>query len=432
MDVSTESGGISGVNYENTDKFMSVRDVNWDDTEIRRSGVIPIYDDGINKWIGLGISRYSANITPIGGEFECSDHDLISTAVREYNEEVGSNMPNITDDSVLNCYAIKSNRTIQILLPVNRYPDNFIPTNELNSMLWVTPKQLIIFSDNQQYLLPSKNHETSKGFSFAVVLHDISKLVAAVVSSGIPFNRISSPLSLVRPERKKEKSSQSLSTSKYKFKADAQSPGKWHISALTIGDNYFGIMHSNRTLYLFPIIDLDEVLSIANKYLGNSKIYVSSIADRENLVKNNKLHRRTLSSIEYGYIKFLCTDNGSELNMSLQKFIGELHDIRQQSEIQMIMNECSLILQSETLIYDFISKTGVVFNTRRGYFLRGINMVNRFLSRNTRGITYRYLKQSLHKEMVCDEITASFIINQMLAIGLLEQNHQTTELKIPI
>jgi len=69
-----------------------VKQIRWDNPNIERGGVIPIYIYGGHKWIGFGISNHSAIISPLGGSFEDKDYDLLSTAVREYNEEVGESL----------------------------------------------------------------------------------------------------------------------------------------------------------------------------------------------------------------------------------------------------------------------------------------------------------------------------------------------------
>lgn len=431
MDVSQASEDIvDGPSTEVTAEFMRVRDVNWADLEIRRAGVIPIYDDGINKWIGFGISRFSANITPIGGDFEATDHDLLSTAVREYNEEVGSNMRNIIEDSVYNCYAIKSNFTIQILLPVKEYANMFTPTQELYDMLWVTPKQLTIMSDNQQYVLPIRNREGSRGFSFSAPLRDVAKMVALKVNEGTPFTRVTSTEYLFRPKREVVKSSQMLITNIDKFKIDAQSQAKWSISSLTFDKNYFGLMRANRTLYLLPIQNLDEVMAIMNKLSG--KIYVSNANERERIIKTNKLDKKLVNSIEHAYKSLAAKYSESEMSSLMKDFFKQLAVIRTQPEVDHIMNECILILESELELYDFIDKTGAFFNSRRACFLQGVNTVNRVLAHHTQGVQYWSLKQVLQKEQSCKEITSNVIINQMIALGLIEQNRETTQINLSI
>ena len=111
-----------------TPGLYRVRDINWADPTIIRAGIIPINYNGNYRWMEFGVSQYAATITAIGGAHEEQDHDLLATAIREYNEEVGSNMRHIVAESVINCYAIKTAYTIQILLPMNSRTSEIIPT----------------------------------------------------------------------------------------------------------------------------------------------------------------------------------------------------------------------------------------------------------------------------------------------------------------
>lgn len=150
-------------------KLIHVNQVNWASTTISRAGIIPIYDDGVHKWIGLGISKFSGNITTIGGQFEAGDYDLLITAIREYNEEVGFNMPNLTEDDVQNCYAIQSSYSIAIFYPVTEISAiEFVPTDELFDLIWVTPQQLQIMATKQEFILhrhPKRNASSSNSNS---------------------------------------------------------------------------------------------------------------------------------------------------------------------------------------------------------------------------------------------------------------------------
>lgn len=82
----------------------SVEETNWADPTIERAGICLFYrfdsKSASTTFIGFGINNYSGIISPLGGSFEENDHDLLSTAIREYNKEVGQNFPNLTEESV--------------------------------------------------------------------------------------------------------------------------------------------------------------------------------------------------------------------------------------------------------------------------------------------------------------------------------------------
>ena len=87
--------------------FISVKSIDWSDENIHRAGIIPIVIEGDEKWIGVCISSYNTSIGTFGGKHEDCDYDLLDTAVREFNEEVGDNFPHITCEDLMDCYAIK-------------------------------------------------------------------------------------------------------------------------------------------------------------------------------------------------------------------------------------------------------------------------------------------------------------------------------------
>lgn len=413
-----------------TAQLMKVHDIDWTDFTLHRAGIIPIYDDGTHKWIGFGVSCFSANITPIGGDYEPGDYDLLATAVREYNEEVGPNMPNITEGSLYDCYAVKSNYTIQILLPLTERPIvEFVPTKELHDILWVTPHQLMVMSNKQDYMLPGRFRDNSKGFPFAASLRGIAQKVAKVVSEGMVFVISHSSTSFNRPRRAYRKSTPLLVTDMNKFRKDAQFPGKWALTALTINRDSFGIMREDRTIYMFSIIYLDEVIFTLNKI--NLKVYVSTMADKIYAEKTFKLDRRVGNSLEYSFISLTTKYGGEETIPLMNNFLTQLNIVRQDSQTESISNECNLILDHELKLYDFVDRKNAFFNARRAHFLHGMFLINTLLSQSSQGLPYWSIKNTLKKHKLQGDLAINVIVNQMIALNLLQQHHPTTYVYIP-
>lgn len=396
--------------------LFKVRDIDWTDTNIDRAGVTPIYDDGFHKWIGFGITNFATNITPIGGLYEPTDHDLLSTAIREYNEEMDNNLPIIRDESVYNLYAIKTNYMIEILLPISCKPEKFIKTEELYDMIWVTPEQLLCMAENKNYILPGSGSK-SKAYSFSGGLFNAIPDIVAAVQSGIPYNPVKEKCMkhFARPMRQNIKIISKVITSLEQFRNDALVPRNFvgQIS-LVIKDDIIGIMRPDRMTYLLPLIHLPNIVEILDRL--QTRIYISTDIDRCIIRNMFNVRLNTLKSIEY------LLEN---VNIIKADFLHDLELIRHENNI---INELKLILTYERKNYEIVQNKNHFFNGKRAYFLGIISEINRLLS--IESMEFGELRKSINRKSSYRCLGVIEVINILIETKLICKHPKTNLLGI--
>jgi hypothetical protein len=408
-----------------TKSLTKVRDINWADPDINRAGIIPIYDDGTNKWIGLGVSNSRTSLTAIGGSFEPDDHDLLATAVREYNEEIGPNSSILTVEDVHNCYAIKTNYMIEILLPLNIRPTKFLKTSELNFLLWLTVTQLQNISNNLDYYIPSSG-SSSKIRAF-VLSHGLIELIPSLseaINSGIPFVKVISNDSLIRPKRIVPVVVPTIISQLSDFNNDYKCKTKFigHVG-LVISDNMIGLIRMDRTIYLLSLDNLSAVLDILKKL--KITVYVATIKDQNIVASNITLIQRCLKSIEHAFS--FPSDNFSIL-MGL--FHTSLFNIRiQEDEQTRIIQELNLLMDYEDKFYKLIENDHRYFNTKRYYFLLGFIIINNILSKNHGNICSKNLRRILEHKCKRYTVVPDIIISMLINMGLLVEDTENNIIK---
>lgn len=483
----SENTPIPEIVPEIQNNIVRVRDVDWTNPNIYRAGIVPICIENGYKWIGLGVSKFSGNITTIGGSYEVGDYDLLSTAVREFNEEVGDNMRHLIEDAVYNCYSVHSDYSPIILLPISRRPIIFKETEELFDLMWVTPHQLRIMAANQEYGLfqskrlieeyPSnRGHSapTTRAFVFSIDLKFLAEGIANAVEDGKCFIRPNSTEGFVRPQRVTTVMVPKISTSIEEFMFDSTNYKAWGNTALVITPDIIGLMRRDRTVYLLCYGEKQspspgDFVTIPAFNLGGS---VKGFSEMQSIVDGlNRSHTKThvalssdlshpllskfgsqirLASIEsdmrrtrISQINFL-TDlqklrNPSELRDPLQVDLQDdlsLHEdnfclTRARSQIDRIINELNLIISYEGAIYEAIQQQGFFFNEKRGCFLKAMTIVNRILEKQPRGMFYRKLKLLLTESYTCRNPPSYMVINIMIETGLIHQNRNSTDVYIP-
>lgn len=388
-----------------------ISDINWSDDKIFRAGVIPIYKEKFNTWIGLAISSFSTNLGIIGGGFESTDFDFLDTAVREFKEEIGDNIP--TPDITRNNYYVISDDSFEgvyILYPIKSKPDKFNPTEEISDLLWVTPNQLKIIDSNKDMLLPNSR---SRAFSLSGSIRKILSKVADVVSSGIPFDvkPLWSPL-----ERNKKLLSEAtfqLITDPDGYLENINDGYIWGVSTfMTIGYDNVGFINKEKKLFYLPRSLLPEI--IKNLNYNNKIIYVSTKADAQ-IINNLSENKRLLHSIERD------TDYENKEYFDLwEEFAKKLNDIRiNDNEEERIINECDLLVEYEEKLYFVKERLKTFANKDRTCFFKYLNMVNNLLS--TKKFMYlNQLQRETYKK--CGNYRNDYALNFMIYIGLL-QNH---------
>lgn len=421
MDLSVANNSPSEL-AQLTNVSQPVRKIDWSNSNINRAGIIPIYYDGMYSWIGLAISRSSGNISTIGGRFEPDDHDLLSTAIREYSEEVGTNMRSLIEESVYNCYAIMSRYSVAIFVPMVGRPDAFNPTEEVYDLLWLTPKQLRIMAVNQEMVL----NKGPRIFLFASDLRLMAKEIADAVDTGQPFTYISSNDSFdrsVRPKKEVKVDIPKIITDINEFKQEVNSFRLGNVG-LVIGTDNIIIMREDKTAYVLPKKSSNEKIINDVFTRTGSKIQVAIDQDiNDPFLKNMFLKRGQLRSIQYDI---------SKIAPGLMKeFIKQLNIIRMKSEADRIVSEANLIMEYELKVYEASQQKGSFFSEPRACFLRGMSIINNLLSKAPgRVMTYVRMVEQASRQYNCKYPKIHVVINIMLEKRLLDQNVRTTELYI--
>lgn len=401
--------------------LFKVRDVNWADPDIVRAGVIPIAFDGTNMWIGLGVSMFASTINTIGGAHEVQDHDLLDTAVREYNEEVGPNMQHIVPESVINCYAIKTSYTIQILLPIRAPPTNFKPTEELYTMIWITPGQLQIMNDNQSYGLGG-TQKSERAYAFSGQIREVVPPLVTAMRSGIPYQLVEDNSPLSRLKREVKQGEPRIVTDIETFESDAQAVGNFrgHVD-FVLTRNYASLMRLDRTIYIIPIKDLPRMTTILNKF--GFKVMIGTNTD---FGLYQRTGTKSLKSLEDSFNQSI-RQNIPQGEVLLKEFMEKLRVIRMKDEHTRITEELNLLEEYENKSYELIQAQGVFFSERRACFLATLSRINSILLR--RPLPYNQLKASLQDS--CKNLTVVQIMGILINTGILLEDRKTTMLTIP-
>ena len=232
----------------------------------------------------MGVSRYSANIMTIGGRYESRDHDLLATAVREYNEEVGMNLINLSEEDVYGCYAVQSKYSVAIFYPIDCLPTHdFVPTDELYDVIWVTPHQLKSMASHQHFILrhprskkSNRSRSNTRAFLFSNDLKLLATTIAAIAETSAPFNVTDCNINLHRLPRLSFGFKPMLCTDTNVFLQDCTITPNWGNIALVFSDHEIAIMRGDRSVYILPIQDLDYIIDGLNRLNIKNQCRVSS------------------------------------------------------------------------------------------------------------------------------------------------------------
>jgi hypothetical protein len=402
---------------------------NWANHKISRAGITPVYDDGSHKWIGMGISRYNGAIVLIGGTFEITDRDLLSTAVREYNEEVGSNMPNVTEAEVGTCYAIQSNDYISIILPVSHRCQDFTPTEELHSILWVTPKQLRIMRSKQNFILygtttPSHKKAGARAFAFGSGLADLANPLADAVQLGYVLKPSGEATPFERPHLPHFTTFPRIISDIDILTHDAQRKGPWYHVAYVQTSNYIGLMLQDGTYYTFSIDYFDRIVAILAQ--RGSPIHTATASEITKKKPGQDilgyLHPPPKQSLMVRSILSMFHRIKSPASAEARiEFEAELKQIRAYDEPRALYWEAVLITKYESLLYRLAYKEGTFFNHTRANFLVGINLINARLGAAPGGMIYGWIIKAVRSHYKGARPPIAIIINIMVNVGLIRQ-----------
>lgn len=338
--------------------------INWADESIDRCAIIPVVECADQTFICLGISRQTGNIISIGGSYDEKDLDLLSTAVREYNEEIGDSLVKISEKDLEACYAIKSDHGINIILPMKIPLCKLTETDELYNILWVTHGQFQIILDNGHLLLDtskyvekrSRNRSVPKAFSINVELKNASKGILKALKDKVWLN---SDIPRHQPVRTKKASITpgNIIYTLNDFKNLKQKLGGL-LYLIPIGEKCF-LCDGYGRRYSIPIKFLDSLMREA--IILRFDIFLSFNNDCEILRKYNYDNR--ISTVECSVRKWRTLTDQFEMLKHLRK-------------ISDVWEEMRLLSNIEFKLYMLKRNSGMMFCIDRALFLRFITDIN--------------------------------------------------------
>lgn len=432
-------------NSESESKLLQVRDVDWTNPNVNRASIIPIVNERNYRWIGLGISNHSANLTTIGGGYEKMDHDLLSTAVREWNEEMVPNVSPLSEVDLYKRYAIQSKNFINILLPSSKLM-KFKPTDEIHSIIWVTPSQLKAMHQRQNVILSSSDNKFSEKIGtkitgtraylfsreLAVTADDI---VDSIETTDI-FTPVLDRTPFERPKREPTQKISKTIVSIDQFLKDIHSG--WHAPAVIVTTNHIVISRPNQIVYKLPRIELPKIIQAFNQH--HIQILVALSNDiKESPLKSSGLKNQNVLIVEH---KLRQTGLYDQIDI----FKAEIAKSRSLDEDQHIQTEVELIFQYEFQTYQKMKRNKRGFATSRACFLQLLNIINHKLSLSKTPMTYMSLIAAMTSVALpkCPKIMTSTspstdrsllnlhqIVSFLIKTGLLNQDPSTTVITIP-
>jgi hypothetical protein len=119
---------------------------------VNRSGIIPYCMKDDIFLIALGLNNFRKTLTVIGGQYDDSDFDLLSTAVREFNEESGGLLNPVKEEDLLDSYVIVSSYSYTFLVKTEyQYVNKSGNDGELSTIIWLTLEQLKSLSNQKRH-----------------------------------------------------------------------------------------------------------------------------------------------------------------------------------------------------------------------------------------------------------------------------------------
>lgn len=331
-------------------QIIQVRDIEFNSARINRAGITPIYYDNMKKlvFIGLGISKMSGKLTLIGGSYENLDHDLLDTACREYNEEVGKNMANVKPDDLFDSYAIVTDVSIEILMVVDEINFDFEPTDELSGIFWVSINQLKIIVSKSSTSFKYKNINI-KAFPLNRYVSDNSRAITSFLKKNIGILLSKSPQSdkiIDRKVKRNDTSSNIVLSSYEQLKKNIKEEyNSWLSTSLVIDETNTCAMICNSVYntYFFSNEEFHkviELLCVSQVYIYTHKKYPQLDMYKNKFQKSNilLLRLKKFQDLEREFIKNI---KATEENVDIY---------------QKIFDQCKLIIDYEFLLYSQLSK----------------------------------------------------------------------------
>lgn len=410
--VHEEGGKPSGL--------MRVRDVDWANPDIERAGIVPIRREGSRILLGFGIAILASNITPIGGGFEDTDYDLLSTAIREFNEEIGHNFHPLVDDAVYNMHAVVSAHNIQILLPVHNWPSSFTATQELEDFIWITPQQLNIMNQRQHYVVPTPIGET-RPFLFASSLREIASMLVDAMSTDTVFNRVVTDEPFERVQKIKTVTLAGVHIGLLEL-VQSLNTTKWYHAMLVYDQQNVYVSNDHKVRFIIPIHQMTDIV----REIGSRKIRLfflntQALQGARRLVPNKYWKYNLCRAIDQSFNDMRRTVDNRIISEVLRDYERRIAGVQRSPD--RLFLELDIMNEFEIKLYKFAAESKSYYNYSRVCYLRTLSAANILLLRLDTGVEFQHLKAELSD--ICHEISSYVALNTMIALNLLYQDPVT-------
>lgn len=410
-------------------RVIPVREVDWSNLNIKRAAIIPIHRDSKYRWIGVGINKFGSLLSTIGGAYEKEDHDLLSTAVREWNEELGSNVIKLKEEDLYNRYSIVTNEFIYILYPISKI-QTFKPTPEISGLIWLTPNQLfsLISEENNLYF---PNQPENKIINFTKEFRFTAPIIATVVQNNDIFSLFRTSELFVRPKRISREYIERLASFE-DFMNEINHA--WYAVTLFVGPKEISIRNRTYTTYIIPIELEKEVITTINQY--NVKILIALYSDIS-FYLDIGIPRTNLIVIEDRI-------NHSDLSSSfLKSFQGAITNARKENFEDRVIIESDLIFKSEYTAYINTHRFDIISKNRLCFF-RILNAINFMISTSKFLVSFDTIISFLSKQVSvfsdCPKfmfhktgkgLNSTWILQALININVLTLDSLRSSINIP-
>lgn len=400
--------------------YHPLSSIDWSSPLINRAGILPIYNDGKYTWLGFGVNKSKSNIITIGGTFENYDHDLLDTAIREYNEETKNILPPITYDTISSSYVIATSYSYTIIYDISNYSPSFEPSDELYGIVWLTLAQFKNIVDNVHVKyngITLFNLGIDVSMAYPIILSYLDKPLRIKIANPKFNSWLSSRPRKISNTVDIDPIGKAVITTNYdKFINDTLTDSKWYQTAVVIRPNLVTV-HREFNFYYLKNSTFDEVYEKLK--INHPRIYFALRSD----VPRKYKHAPYIHNIEDLMIRHRVPRHVQ------QQFLSHLSESRQMELTDSVIDESSLILRYEKLIYQDYSSTHVIM-TPRACIYEGIMAVNNKLRDLPTGLPYNDLLYyiSRNKSGSCHEITPIYLVSLMLRFNLVKQNPETTSI----
>jgi len=381
--------------YHTKPVLKRATEINWASDNFARGGVIPIYDDGTHTWLGLGVNKYTSALTTIGGAYiPEKDHDLIETIIREYQEEVGNNLPKLTLDNIMSSTILYYPDSIISFIPLKAIPPKFVETDELKELIWITTEQFLAMGKNQHY---RHNNVMIYGFSSAMLLSSY-QYIAEAIQSKEAFKQDKNAGCISRPKRVNKEKEVVISWDIYELEKMIKNRSTMTYLGIIQGREtvkYSCVLNKNETNYIFMVTDHRAMINMMKKYLVTVLVPFDSYYKMFYGI-SHKISVEFLYS--KGYISF----------KEMLNFVNMVFEAHDTGSVVDIVNAIEMLLYMENISYQN-RPPKVRFNRYKHHMMSKLNEYNEIFRDNYKMPFHPYMKEFLNSELFVNK-------NQMIRL----------------